>query len=172
MLARIRGRHRRQPSSPGRPSDRRQSEPGKITVQGARRASRSDGAAGAALDGDLARLKTGAPGGWPFPRAACSAGVTAASRGRAVPWVAHGRQPAVCRRCKGGAASPEAASVPAGASRPPRRARPSVTLAARARLLARDQAPSSARRAPRALEDEEKVLTDRESRRCAVPLDA
>ena len=58
-------KHRAGCLSPGHPSDRCRFEPWKIAVQGARRASRSDGAAGAALDGDLARLKTGAPGGWP-----------------------------------------------------------------------------------------------------------
>jgi hypothetical protein len=49
----------------GHPPDWRQVEPRKITVQEARRASRSDDAVGAAFYGDLARLKTGAPGGWP-----------------------------------------------------------------------------------------------------------
>jgi hypothetical protein len=40
--------------------------------------------------------------------------------GRAV--VTHGRQPAVCRRCKGGAASPGCGESPAGAWRLPCRA--------------------------------------------------
>jgi hypothetical protein len=48
-----------------------------------------------ALDGDLDRLKTGAPGGWPSPRAACSAVVAVADPGRAVHGAALGRQPAV-----------------------------------------------------------------------------
>ena len=42
------------------------------------RASQSDGAAGAALDGDFDRLKTGAPVRMAIPAQARSAGVTAA----------------------------------------------------------------------------------------------
>ena len=39
----------------------------KIGVKGSRSESRRDGAAGAALDGDLARFHDGAPGGWRVP---------------------------------------------------------------------------------------------------------
>jgi hypothetical protein len=47
---------------PGHPSDRRQSQPGKISCKGGRRPSH---VTRSALVGDLARLHTGAPGGWP-----------------------------------------------------------------------------------------------------------
>jgi hypothetical protein len=80
-----------------RPPDRRLSEPRKIRVQsGAERHPKAASVA-SALDGDLARLKTGAPGGSPFWRVARSADV---------------RQPAVRRRCKGRAASPDAVRFP------------------------------------------------------------
>jgi len=44
--------------------DRRDFDPRKIAVKGGRRPSRSDGAEGVALEGDLARLHANAPGGW------------------------------------------------------------------------------------------------------------
>jgi hypothetical protein len=49
-------------TAPGHPFDRRQPEPGKITHKGGRRPSR---VTRSALVRDLARLHTGAPGGWP-----------------------------------------------------------------------------------------------------------
>lgn len=57
------------------------------------------------------------------------AGVTAADRRRALAWVAHGRQPAVRRRCKGGAASSDAVGVPQALEPAPLSA-PSVALSA------------------------------------------
>jgi hypothetical protein len=99
----------------------------------------------------LARLKTGAPGGWPFPRAH-SAGVTAVSWGRAVPGVTHGRQPAVRRQVLRRGCQPGRGGCPAGArARPAERAR--HRFACQPRCLAWDRAPNGARRAPRALED-------------------
>src|SRR5260370_18182649 len=50
--------------TPGHSSDRRRTEPGKITRKGGRRPSR---VTRSALARDLARLHTGAPGGWPAP---------------------------------------------------------------------------------------------------------
>jgi hypothetical protein len=47
-----------------------------------------------------------------------------------------------------------------------------VTSSTRRVISHGDNAPNSARRAPRALEDVEKVLTDRGVHECAVPLDA
>ena len=70
------------PASPVHPPDRRRTEPGKITCKGDRRSSQ---VTRSALARDLARLHTGAPGGWPYPARARSAGVTAASWWRRYP---------------------------------------------------------------------------------------
>jgi hypothetical protein len=75
--------------------------------------------------------------------------------------VTHGRQPAVCRRCKGAAASPVAARVPqALRARPAERgARPPVISPPTTRYLAQEDAPSGARRARAPLKIVKKVLT-------------
>jgi hypothetical protein len=59
----------------------------------------------------LIGFETGAPGGWHLP-ARARGGMTATDRGRGVPGGALGRQPAVRRRCTGGAASPAMLGVP------------------------------------------------------------
>jgi hypothetical protein len=86
-----------------------------------------------------------------FPGRARSAGVTVAGRRRAMPGVANGRQLPCAEGAKAKLPARSSES-PAGASRPPRRARPPspgpLGHAPRAGC-----APSGARRAPRALED-------------------
>jgi hypothetical protein len=94
-----------------------------------------------ALDCDLARLQAGAPGRWPFSVRARSAGVTAVNRLRAVSGVTLGRQPAVCRRCKGGAASRVAVRVPrAHRARPVGHGPPVITSTLRVLLRAEHRA--------------------------------
>jgi hypothetical protein len=67
-------------AGPGHPTDWRQPKPGKITVQSGAQRHPEDVSAASALDGDLPRLKTGAPGGWLLPAQARTASVTAADR--------------------------------------------------------------------------------------------
>ena len=126
---------------------------GRSQVQGARRASRSDGAVGAALDGDLARLKTGAPGGWPS-RTGAPGGrdgdgpETGGARGHA-----RGGSPPCAVGAKAESPNPFAVGVPrALVPALPRRAHRHLPPA-RACYLARDHAPDGARRAPRAFKD-------------------
>ena len=144
--------------APGHPSDRRQPEPGKITRKGGRRPSR---VTRSALARDLARLHTGAPGGWPALAARApgadrcgaepvrrAAGTT---RAPTPPWPGG---PKSGRRRPGAQRSPER---PAGDRRELRRAR----SAHPSRGACQDRRPAGARRAPRALETVEKVLTGR-----------
>jgi hypothetical protein len=110
-----------------------------------------------ALDGDLGRLKAGAPGGWPFPRRRARRAYRRPTgdgrflgqrKGGSPPWAAGAKAelPVRLRR------------ESRGCLRPPRRATPAASPR-RTRCLARDHAPAGTRRARRALEDVRKVLT-------------
>jgi len=99
-----------------------------------------------ALDGDLARLKTGAPGGWPFPARSRVGGrdggrpATDGARGNAR--AAARRAPQVLRRsCQSGCGE-----CPGGRLRLPRRASCVISPAAACDLV-RDHAPDGAPRA-------------------------
>ena len=154
---------------PCHPSNGRQSQPGKIRYKGGRRPSR---VTRSALVCDLARLHTRTPGGWP------ALAVRAPGADRC------GAQP-VRPGCRTGSAptppwpeGPKSGWRHPGARRPPEEAH-SVTGGSRA---ASGSAPSPhsalpgavasrVRRAPRALEDVEKVLTARAAQGCPAPLD-
>jgi hypothetical protein len=132
----------------------------KITVQSGAQRHPKDASAASALDGDLGRLKTVAPGRMAVPARARSAGVAAAGRGRAAPGERSGGSPP----CAAGAKAElpvRPRRVSRGRLRPPRRARHSSLRPPRARHLASDHAPDGVRRAPRALEDVKKVVTHR-----------
>jgi hypothetical protein len=141
-------------ASPGHPTDRRHDVPRKITVQsGAKRHPKDADAAGrSALDGDLGRLKTAAPGGWPFPSVRGRRALGRPAGDRQCPGVALGRQPAVRRRVLRRSCQPGCGGNPAGALRPPPpSATPAVAFPARARASSREiDALSGARRARRA----------------------
>ena len=125
----------------------------------------AEAAGRSALDGDLGRLKTGAPGEWPIPRGSAPGGrnggqpVTGRVRSRAR--AAARRAPQVLRRsCQSGRGEYPEALAPA----PP--SEPSVTSPARARL---PRAGSRARRrgALRApLKYVKKVVTTSDNTRC------
>jgi hypothetical protein len=133
------------------PSDRRQPQPGKITRKGGRRPSR---VTRSALAGDLDRLHTGAPGGWP----ALAARVPGADRCGAWPvWRAAGTARAPTPPCPAGlraAGGAQARNVSPGGFRPVT----GVSCAAFGSAPPSRCAPKISdqpvpRRAPRALED-------------------
>ena len=157
------------PCSRSHPSDRRQPGPGKITRKGGRRPSR---VTRSALAGDLARLHTGAPGGWP----AFAVRAPGADRCGAEP-VRRAAGTGVARRRRRGpeglraAGGAQARNVlpksPHGDRRELRRVRISAILARRYP----GTATSQVRRASRALEAVWKVLTDRKVSDCPTPTD-
>jgi hypothetical protein len=150
----------RRPPASGHPSDRRQPKPGKITRKGGRRPSR---VTRSALAGDLPRFHTGAPGGWPALAARApgadrygaapvrrAAGTT---RAPTPPWPGG---PKSGRRRPGAQLSPQRPRPMTGGSCAAPRSAPSARGAYQQRW------PAGARRAPRALEAVEKVLTTRQ----------
>ncbi len=146
------------------PSDRRQLEPGKITRRSGRRPSR---VTRSALARDLARLHTGAPGGWPLLQFARLALIVAALSRCGGP---RGR---LARRRRRGPAGPKSGRRRPGAQRFPRKTRRAAGRscatyrpAQPARGACQDRRPARARRAPRALEDVKIVITNLDNIRC------
>jgi hypothetical protein len=137
-------------------SGRRRTEPGKITVKGARRASH---VTRSALDRDLARFKTGALGGWPpGTRRAPRLSRRGAQLARLVSGAWSAPTPPWPEGPKSGTRRPALKVPRLSLTGCPRMLRRLGVSAFRARRGLRSAA-SQVRRAPRALEDVEKVLT-------------